>query len=96
MRNEMTAPAGFARPRGADRPSKHRAVALELMACLALVASTLIAATVVTIGYARADTLNLVANADGGPFEVALLLGLLLAGIGGLAALMARGHTRRA
>jgi len=90
MSNEMTAPVGFTRPRGAARPTRHRVIALELVASLALVLSTLVTATVVTIGYARADTFDLAANADGGSFGVALLLGVLFAGMGGITALVAR------
>jgi len=95
MSNEMTAPVGFARPCGRDRPTRHRFAVLQLVASLTLALSTAITATVVTIGYARADALNFVADADGGPMGVALLLGLLFAGMGGLTALMALGRMPR-
>jgi hypothetical protein len=90
MSNEMTAPVGFARPSG-NRPTSHRVVVLELVASLALALSTLVTATAVTIGYAHADVLH-AAAADNGRFGLALLLGLLFAGMGGLTALMARGR----
>jgi hypothetical protein len=95
MSNAMNASVGFARPRGRDRPTRHGVAVLQLVASLTLALSTAITATVVTIGYARADALNLVADADGGPMGVALLLGLLFAGIGGLTVLMARGRMPR-
>jgi hypothetical protein len=37
------------------RSQRRHAVSLELMACVALVVSTIVAATVVSIGIARAD-----------------------------------------
>jgi hypothetical protein len=40
---------------GARSPQRY-AVSLELMACVALVVSTIVAATVVSIGIARAET----------------------------------------
>jgi hypothetical protein len=90
MSNEMKPPAGFARPCGRDRSASHRLAMLQLLASLTLAFSTLVAATVVTIGYARADALSVAADDDGGRFGVALLVSLLFAGMGGLTALMAR------
>lgn len=55
-----------------------------------LVVSIVIAATVVSIGIARADTLVPIADSSGGRFALALLLGLVIAGMGGLTAAMAR------
>jgi len=95
MSNEMTAPVGFARPSAGDKPTSHRVAVLQLVASLALAVSTLVAATVVSIGYARADTLHTIMDASGGRLGVALLLGLLFAGMGGLTALMARGRLPR-
>ena len=92
MSNKVTASVGFARPRSSDRPTSHRVAVLELVASVVLALSTLVAATVVTIGYARADVLHVAANADHGRFALALLLGLLFAGMGGLTALVARGR----
>jgi hypothetical protein len=92
MSNEMTASVGFARPSGGGRPTSHRLVVLELVASLALVLSTLVTATVVTIGYAHAEAFDAVASADDRGFWLALLFALLFAGMGGLTALMARGR----
>ena len=74
--------------------SKHRSVAcVELITTAALALSTAVAVTAVSIGIARADTAVAAANGDGAPIAIALFLGLLLAGMGGLTAMMA--HERR-
>ncbi|MGB8185744.1 MAG: hypothetical protein WCF37_12035, partial [Pseudolabrys sp.] len=76
---------GFAAPAHRRLGNEHRTVALaELVASLALAASTLIAATVVSIGIARADVASNVIDNEGGLFVVALVLGLLFIGMGGL------------
>ena len=61
---------------------------------MALVISTAVAATVVSIGIARADTLGAVAPSDG-RFAVAMLLALMFAGWGGLTAVAVRSRRRR-
>jgi hypothetical protein len=69
---------------------KSRPVALvELIATLALALSTLIAVTAVSIGIARADVFGAQTDAGGAPFAIALFVGLLLAGMGVLTAVMA-------
>jgi len=93
MSNEMVASVGFERPRGANKPYRYGVVVLQLVATLTLALSTAVAATIVTIGYARAETINAVADAGNGRFGLALFFGLLFFGMGGLTALMARGHT---
>jgi len=60
----------------------------ELVATLALALCTAVAATAVSIGIARADSITSVVDNDAGMFGVALLLGLLFVGMGGLTALM--------
>src|SRR6185437_8791608 len=78
--------AGFASPTG--RGGEGRTVILaELMATLALAISILVAATVVSIGVARADVATNVIDNEGGLFALALLLGLLFIGMSGLTAL---------
>ena len=79
-----------------ETPPKHRpAAVVELIATLALALSTLIAVTAVSIGIARADILAARADADAAPFAIALFVGLLLAGMGGLAGIMADDRSRR-
>jgi len=67
----------------------------ELVASLALAASTLIAATVVSIGIARADVAGNVIDNEGGLFVVALVLGLLFIGMGGLTILSLPQHPHK-
>jgi glycerol uptake facilitator-like aquaporin len=66
------------------------AACVELIATVALALSTLVAVTVVSIGIARADVFGTRADTDAAPFAIALFIGLLLAAMGGLTALMAR------
>ena len=89
-------PTGFAPPTYRGLGSEHRTVALaELVASLALAASTLIAATVVSIGIARADVASNVIDNEGGLFVVALVLGLLFIGMGGLTILSLPHHPHK-
>jgi hypothetical protein len=72
-------------------PKLRPAALVELIATAALALSTLIAATAVSIGIARADIaggdLRLLAGTDTAPLALAWLIGLLLAGTCGLAAM---------
>ncbi len=61
---------------------------------IALVVSIAIAATVVSIGIARADTLDHIAQTSGGRFAFAAFLGFVIAGAGGLTAAMLRDGER--
>lgn len=80
---------GFERP-AARRPAlRHRAMCWQLVATLTLALSTLLAATVLTLGYARADTLTLV-DGDNASLALAVFFGLVLVGMAGLTAIMAR------
>jgi hypothetical protein len=62
-----------------------------LITTVALVFSIVVAATAVSMGMARADTLTAIAESDGGRLALATLVGLMLAGMGGLTAVMLRG-----
>jgi glycerol uptake facilitator-like aquaporin len=67
-----------------------RPVALvELIATAALALSTVVAATAVSIGIARADVFGTRADGDTAPLAIALLIGLLLSVMGGFTAIMA-------
>jgi uncharacterized membrane protein YphA (DoxX/SURF4 family) len=86
---------GFAAP--ASRPIGHerRSVALAaLIASAALAVSTIVAATVVSVGIARASVVDGVIDNEGGLFAVALLLGLVFIGIGSFAIMPKRGRHR--
>ena len=87
---------GFRHP--ADRPlgGESRTVVLtELVASVALAFSTLIAAAVVSVGIARADVASNVIDNESGVFAIALLLGLLFIGIGGLTMLSLPHHPHK-
>ena len=74
---------------------KHRSIAfVELITTAALVLSTAIAVTAVSIGMARADVLGAVTSGDRTPFAIALFFGLLLSAMGVLTAIVA-GSPRR-
>jgi hypothetical protein len=69
---------------------KHRSIAfVELITTAALALSTAVAVTAVSIGIARADMVGSVARGDGAPLAIAIFIGLLLSGMGGLTAMMA-------
>ena len=77
--------AGFRPPARRVLGCERRTVAIaELVASIALALSTLVAATVVSVGIARADVVGNVIDNESGLFAIALLLGLLFIGMGGL------------
>jgi hypothetical protein len=65
-------------------------VALFTTAGLAL--STAVAVTAVSIGMARADVIGSVAHGDGTSLAITIFMTVLFSLMGGLTALMARGH----
>ena len=93
MTGTLTDRVGFEHPNRLD-PLLRRHPSLELIASVALVVSTVVAATVVSIGIARADVFGPAAVADGS-FALAVLLGLVLGGWGWLTVLMTRNAPRR-
>jgi hypothetical protein len=77
--------SGFAAPTDRALGHERRHVALaSLIASAALAFATIVVATVVSVGIARADVVGNVIDNEGGLFAVALLLGLLFIGMGGL------------
>lgn len=90
---ELAGKVGFASPVTEGRFSKRRSAGIELIATVALAVALVVAATAVSIGVARAQTLSAVGDDDGVPLAIALFLGLLMAGMGGLTAIAA--HERR-
>jgi hypothetical protein len=76
---------GFTPPTRHPLGTERRTVALaELAAIAALIVSTIVVATVVSAGIARASVADGVVGHEGSLFGIALLLGLILIGIGGL------------
>ena len=80
-----------------ERSQKRHAFAdvALLTTAVALVVCLAIAATVVSIGIARADTFGDIAQGSGGLFAVTAFLGLVIASVGGLTAAMTRDGERR-
>jgi hypothetical protein len=92
MRNDIDSP-GFTAPNGRALGNERRTVALaELVAIVGLALSTIVAATVVSVGIARANVLGNVIDNEGSLFTVALLLGLIFIAMGGLTAFTLPGH----
>jgi glycerol uptake facilitator-like aquaporin len=87
-------PKDFNRTNGCASPQsggKHGSTLfVELITTAALALSTAVAVTAVSIGMARADVLGSVAKGDSAPLAIAIFIGLLFTGMGGLTALMAR------
>ena len=70
------------------RPRQRRALADAPLIALtaALTFSLVVAFSAVSIGIARADTLMPFGGSDGGRLALAMLLGVVIAGMGGLTA----------
>jgi hypothetical protein len=58
---------------------------VELIITAALVLSTVVAVTAVSIGFARAEVAGALAKGDGLPFAIALSIALLLTAMSGVA-----------
>ena len=88
---ELTGKVGFASPVTEKNFAKRRHAGIELLATMALAVSLVISATAVSIGMARAQAIGaVVRDNNGAPLAIAIVLGLLLAGMGGLTAIAAR------
>ena len=88
--------SGFTAPRDLTLGHERRRVAIAaLIASAALAFATIVAATVVSVGIARANVAGNVIDNEGGLFAIALLLGLLFIGIGGLTVMTLPGHKSR-
>lgn len=80
--------SGFTPPSGRPLGREWQTVTVaELVATVALALSTLVAATAVTMGIARANAIGPVAGHESGVFGIALVLGFLFIVMGGIAAL---------
>ena len=94
MRHPVQTTGFAARPRKLGRERRTAAVA-ELIATVVLGIGTLVAATAVTVGFAHAEVADSVIGHEGSLFAVALVLGLLFAGMGGLTVLSLSERPRR-
>jgi hypothetical protein len=89
MRKNMD--SGFRPPPQRALGNERGSVAVaELLATVALVLCTLTAATAVSVGIARAGVADGVIGHEGSLFGIALLLGLVLLGIGSFSATTGR------
>jgi hypothetical protein len=87
--------SGFAPSTERALGQERRTVALaELITTLALALSTLVVATVISMGIARADAATAIIDHEGGVFVIALLLGLVFIGLGGVS-VMTLPHNKR-
>jgi hypothetical protein len=84
---ELTGKVGFASPVSTKRITRCRILGVELIATVALVVCLIIAATAVSIGMARAQAFANFGRHD--QFAVALFFGTVMAGMGGLTAIVA-------
>ena len=85
---------GFTAPTGLG--NERRTVALaELAAIVGLALSTIVAATVVSVGLAHAGVADGVIGNEGSLFTVTLLLGLAFIAVGGLSAFTLPGHRQK-
>jgi hypothetical protein len=87
---------GFAAPVERALVTERRSrILAELFAIGGLVASTLVAATVISMGVARAQVADGVIDNEGGVFAIALVLGLVFIAIGGFSLLSPRARRHR-
>jgi hypothetical protein len=86
---ELTGKVGYASPVSTKRITRCRIVGVELIATMALVVCLIIAATAVAIGMARAQAFATINRHVHASFAVALFFGAVMAGMGGLTAMVA-------
>ena len=86
---ELTGKVGYASPVSTKRIARCRIVGVELIATMTLVVCLIIAVTVVSIGVARAQAFADIGRHDRAPFAVPLFFGAVMAGMGGLTAMVA-------
>jgi hypothetical protein len=83
-------------PRSARPLGERKSVAIaELVATAALTLGTVVAASVITAGMARADTASAFAPHDSSLTAIALMIALVFAGMGGLTAVTLTVDSRR-
>ncbi len=88
--------SGFTAPAQRTVGNGQRNIALaELIAIIGLALSTIVAATVVSVGIARANVAGNVIDNEGSVFTIALLLGVIFIAIGGFSALSLPFHWRK-
>ena len=86
---ELTGKVGFASPVSKKPLSRRRILRVELFATVALAISLIVAVTTVSIGMARAQAFVSFGSSERTPFTVGLFFGAVMAGMGGLTAIVA-------
>jgi hypothetical protein len=87
---------GFTSPPGRALGNERRTVAFaELAAIVGLALSTIVAATVLSVGIARASVAGNIIDNEASLFTVALLLGLVFIAVGGLSVFTLPGHRQK-
>jgi len=87
---------GFRAPAGHPLGSEHRtAVFAEFVTGVALALSTMVLATVLSVGVARANVVDGVVGNEGSLFAIALLLGILFIGLGSISVFARDEHDKR-
>ncbi len=86
---------------GFGAPARHRlgrerrtAACAELVTGIALALSTVVVATVLSVGVAHANVADGVIGHEGSLFSIALLLGLIFIGLGGISTLSGDKHKK--
>jgi len=88
--------SGFRAPAGHPLGRERRTVAFaELAAGVALALSTMVVATVLSVGVARANVAEGVVGHEGSLFAIALLLGVIFIGLGSISTLARDKHEKR-
>ena len=91
MNRDRIAGIGFQHPVRNARPLTKRKIAIaHLVMTAVLVICIVIAATAVTFGMARADTLTNAASGQDGSLPLVMLIGTILIGMSGIVAVTTR------
>ncbi len=91
MTRDRIAGIGFHSPDRNARPLTKRKLAVaHLLMTAVLVICIIVAVTAVALGTARADTLSALVRGREGGIALTVLVGLILAGMGGIAAAVGR------
>jgi hypothetical protein len=91
MSPDRMAEIGFQHPaRNARLKTMRKIACAELLMTITLVLSIAIAATAVSFGIARADTLGAIVEGRNGMLALAAFLALFIAGMGGITAAVTR------
>ena len=95
MRDPQDTPGFTARQDRTLGRERHTASLAEWVATIGLALGTLVAVTALSVGIARANVVGNVIDNEGSLFTLALLLGLIFIGMGGLTIFTLPGHRQK-